>query len=446
MKFIQNFLLHPATIFLGMGIGIYIGLNNARLATVLSPLGEIYLNLMKMCVLPIMITAVISSLGRLFSSKSAKDLIQRLILVFVIGLLVAGAVGLGVGLIGDPGGHLDEKTKIVLSKEVANTEIKSGGIVESREDKGMLEFIRQMIPTNVFNSISLGKNLPILFFCVVLGVALGLLRSNRGEAALRVADAIYEAMLKVMSWIMYGLPFGLCFLFANQIAQVGLDILFALLRLVILYYIAAFIMIILYTIIIWQRVGGSLFRSLVAIKDPLIIALGTQSSLAAIPSALQVLHKNLKLDKETTNLVIPLGISLNPHGNVLHFSIAGVFIAQLYGQHLGLEGIIILLVSSILAAIASSGAPGVVALTMLALLLEPLGLPVAVAIILLTAIDPIVDPILTMLNVHGNCAVSALLAKRNGESTKKKKVPGEILVEKGIVSKDQIEDALDQRA
>ena len=441
MTIIQKILLHPLTILLGILIGIVIGLSNPPLANSLSPLGEIYLNLMKMCVLPVMITAIVSSLGRLFSSKASKDIIQHLILVFAIGLVISSSVGLGVGYFGNPGANLDEKTKIVLSNVVANAEIELGGVVETHETKGLLNFVIQMIPTNVFSAISLGQNLPILFFCVVLGVALGLLHSNRGESALRVMDAINEAMLKVMSWIMYGLPFGLCFLFANQVANVGLGIIFALLKLVILYYIAALIMILLYTIVIWQRVGGSIFSSFVALKDPLIIALGTASSYAAIPSALQSLQKNLRLDKGTTDLVIPLGISLNPHGNVIQFSLAGIFIAQLYGQPIGLEGIMILLVSSVMAGIASSGAPGLAALAMLSLLLEPLGLPVGVALILLSAIDPIVDPVFTMLNVHGNCAVSALLAKKNGESTKKK-VLGEILVEKGIASQEQIEDAL----
>lgn len=129
--------------------------------------------------------------------------------------------------------------------------------------------------------------------------------------------------------------------------------------------------------------------------------------------SLRSVHENLGRERQGGGLVVPLGITLNPQGNVLHFSIAAVFVAQLYGQSLAWEQIGVVVVASVLTSVAASGAPGVAALGMLTLVLEPLGLPAAVGLILLTAIDPIVDPLLTAANVHATCASATLIAEKD---------------------------------
>jgi Na+/H+-dicarboxylate symporter len=138
--------------------------------------------------------------------------------------------------------------------------------------------------------------------------------------------------------------------------------------------------------------------------------MGTSNGYAAIPSAIRGLHNGLKLDKDTTNLVIPLGISLNPHGTVMHFAISTMFMVQLYGKGMDINLFFVILFGSILAGLAATGAPGLAALGMISIVLDPLGLPVGVAVILLAAVDPIVDPILTVVNVHSNCASTAVVA------------------------------------
>ena len=143
-----------------------------------------------------------------------------------------------------------------------------------------------------------------------------------------------------------------------------------------------------------------------------MVAFGTSSSFAAIPSALRCLQNNLKVSKSNTNLVIPLGISINPQGSVMYFALATVLIAQIYNVPLGPQGLVIAFIGSILAGMGTSGVPGAGALSILALILVPLGLPAQTAIILLIAIDPIMDPLLTALNMHANCAATVLAEER----------------------------------
>ena len=224
-------------------------------------------------------------------------------------------------------------------------------------------------------------------------------------------DVLYDALLRIITWVMYGLPFGLCCLLAYQIAQIGLDIILSLLKLVIFSYLCALILIGIYGIAMWIKIGGPFLRSFAALKETFVVALGTSSSFATIPSALRCLQEKLHLDVQATRLVVPLGISLNPHGTAMYFAISAVFFAQLYNISLSAPALAIILVGSILAGIAATGAPGAGALAMIALVLEPLGLPVATAVILLTAVDPILDPMITLTTVHANCTAATMVAK-----------------------------------
>ena len=418
---LDKYLLHPLTIFSGIAIGIYIGLEKKVLANKISPLGNIYLSLLQMCVLPIMISAVVSSIGKLLKAGETISCIKKLVSVFVISMLLVSSLTLLIGVIAKPGRNLSQKSKLLLSKEI----VKMEGITEKKlskpsEKKEIFYFIEKIIPNNIFNSLSKGNSLSILFFCLLIGIAFGVIKSENTELVLKGFDATYEAVLKIISWIMYGLPFGLCFIFAGQMSKIGIGVLKALLKTVILFYFSSFLFILLYTIIIWIRSKQGIKKVLYSMKEPLIVAFGTSSSFASIPAALKALHKKLNFDKQETDLVIPLGISLNPHGNVLHFTMVAVFMLQLYGKHLNLIKSLLIIIFTPLAAIASAGAPGITALSMLSIILQPLGLPIVIATILFTAIDPIIDPILTVLNVYGNCVACSLIAKIKSTKDDKK--------------------------
>jgi len=406
-----NWLLSPWAIIAGMIAGVLIGVQYKELAFHLAPLGQVYLALLQMCIIPIMITAITSSLGRLLISGEAMSSLGQVVIVFILGLLLASAMGISVGIVVKPGSEINTKAQIILGKKISETEAIS--FERSKSGKpALLEFFKKIVTGNVIQAISEGKNLPVLIFFILLGVAIGIVRSPASENLLEIINALYDALLKMITWFMYGLPFGLCFLLAAQVAHVGLDIMIALLKLIISCYVGAFILIGVYSVVIWLKIRGSFFDSFAALKEAFVVALGTSSSFASIPAALNGLQNKLHLDKQSTNLVVPLGINLNPHGSAMHFAISAVFVAQLYGVPLDSTSLIIILIASILAGLAATGAPGPGALSMIALILDPLGLPVATAVILLAAIDPIVDPIVTLTTVHANCAASTVIAKK----------------------------------
>jgi proton glutamate symport protein len=271
-----------------------------------------------------------------------------------------------------------------------------------------------MFPENIFGALTTGNKIAILMFAVLFGVALGSIAREKSERATALLEAFYDTFIKIIEWLMYVLPFGLFCLAYSQVSAVGLDVLFAMTKLVVFIYAGAIVLIALYSVLIWWRVGGSYLATLGAMRETVVVAFGTSSSYASIPSALRGLKEGLRLDRRVVDLALPLGITLNPPGSTFHFALATLFLANLYGLALDPGQMVFVLFGAMLAGVAATGAPGVAALSMISIILVPLGLPVEVAIILLVAIDPIVDPILTVVNVQGNAATTALLAGEAG--------------------------------
>jgi Na+/H+-dicarboxylate symporter len=149
--------------------------------------------------------------------------------------------------------------------------------------------------------------------------------------------------------------------------------------------------------------------------DCLLIAFATKSSFAAIPSALSAMQ-HMGLSRRTTDMVIPLSVSLNPIGNVHYYTLSAIFIAQLYGVAIPASALLTFLVGGVLAAVAGSALPSAAAIGVISILLEPLGLPVGSAVILIVAIDPFIDPATTVLNVHGSCVAASLVSDKAGTS------------------------------
>ena len=264
-------------------------------------------------------------------------------------------------------------------------------------------------------ALTSGNKLAILFFAIFLGIGLSSVGKTKGDSAIVIFEIFYSTFIKIIEWLMYALPLGLFCLAYGQCASVGVGTLVAMLRFVALIYIGAISLIVFYSIIIWLVVGGSYWRSVSKLRESMFVPLGTASGFAAVPAALRGLKEGLKHDKNIVDLVLPLGITLNPPGTVFHFAISTLFLAKIYGVDLSMLQIGFVLVASVLAGVAASGAPGVAALSMISIILVPLGLPVEVAVVLLVAIDPIVDPILTVLNVQSNSALTSLVVRASAK-------------------------------
>ncbi len=424
-----QWLISPWAILGGMSAGIVTGIYYKGAALFLAPVGTLYLALLQMSVLPIMICAVVSSLARLLRSKTASHYVTRVAVVFLCGLALSGCVGIGVGLWGDRAektmnqGSRNVLGKMLTASETGAThsldtlEIMPESIVsvadplkKTHASHPFQNFLSGIVPSNIFSALSQGENLKILFFSIVLGVALATVGLTQTDQIIQAIFVIFKAFENFIGWMMYFLPFGLLCLLAGQVAQTGISMIMALVKYVGMVYAAAFIMTLINSAVIRFAGRAPCVAAFLALRKPLMIAFGTRSSFVAMPSAIHALSEELHFEKETTHLVIPLGVTLCRFGTVMVFGLSTVFFAHLYNVSLSIGSYGVILCGAVLAALASAGAPGAATVGMLSLIFSPLGLPVDAAIALMLAVDPLTDPVITMVNVHTNCTCTALIA------------------------------------
>jgi proton glutamate symport protein len=407
---LSRMILGPWATAVAIVLAVCLGLGLPRLSLALKPMGDVYLSLLQMCSLPLVICGVVSSLGRILRDGQSQRYLGRLVLVVFGGLFITAALALVLGLTIRPGSGLSTEASQTLGRLLSDSEIQ-GSVNLDRTPISFVDFLSSAVPRNIFTALSQGSQLPILFFSIVLGISLGVTGSAKSKLALESFEATFDALLKLIEWLLFALPFGLLSLLAAQIAEAGLGMFVAMLKLIILINVAAMISLLAGNFVIARRTGQPYFAVLRQLIDCLLIAFATKSSFAAIPSALSAMQR-LGMDKHTTDLVIPLSVSLNPIGNVHYYTLSAIFIAQLYGVSIPASSLIILLVGGVMAAVAGSALPTAAAIGVISILLEPLGLPVGSAVILIVAIDPFLDPATTALNIHGSCVAASLVSDR----------------------------------
>jgi len=407
MSRLSSWLTSPWATVTGLVAGGALGALLPSAGTALAPFGTLYLSLMQMCVIPLIITAITASIARLMLGDSAAAL-PRLAMVFVCGLVSTAVIAMLAGLVIAPGAELGQDQRVFLAHEMLRQEATSS----AAPGPSLWTLAQMIVPSNVIRAAADGQMLALLLFSVLLGMGLGKISAAQGAQAIGVLDAFYNALVKVMGWILYGLPFGLFAMMADHTAHGGVEMFLMLGRLIATFYGLAALLIGGMTLVISSRTGQRPLTVLARLREAMLTAFGTSSSVATLPTALKAVEDGLGLGRQTAQMVLPLGVSLYPVGNVLHVVVSSLFVLQLYGLPLDLEAATVLMVGGILVACAMTGAPGIASMALLSVLLSPFGVPAEVAIVLLVALEPVLDPVLTVLNVFGNITAAAVMAPR----------------------------------
>ncbi len=401
-------------VLLGVMIGLYLGLFKHEYVDFVAPVGQIYLDTLKMCILPILVSAISVSIARLLQAKENTRYIRRMLIVFTSGVFLSAVLGVTTGIMGQPGSGYDSASlsalgSIIQSSNSPDLEISlTAPYVPKERESFVKTFFTSLVPENIFSALSTGSSLKVLFFSLLFGLAIGSLNKEISDHLMTTLDGVYLAFAKLVYWLMYFLPFGLLGLIAHDVSQVGSDVLIAMLKFIPIALLAFLLLFILSSTIMWHRTG-SFSKPLIALKDPIIMALGTGNTLACLPSTLTAMHETLGYDKKTVDLLAPLTFMICRTGPTLYFALATLFVAQLYDVDLGINGIITVVFSSVFAGLATAGASGVVLLSMLSLVLAPLGLPVDAVLVLFIVIDPVIGPVRVLAIVHTACAVMTLI-------------------------------------
>ena len=401
-------------VLIGAGIGAYIGFIEPKYINIVEPLGHLYLSILQMCILPILLAAISLSIGRLIKQTDNKQFLSRLVLTFIFSLIVASTLGSAIGYWISPGSNLGDSSlaaigNIIHDLSEPDLEVNLFEEYEASKDESLIaELFFTLVPSNIFSALSNGYTIKILFFAIIFGFAIAALKKQTADHFLLTFDAIYNAFSKLVQWLMYLFPFGICGLLASTLSEIGFDALLAMVKFVPL-VIMTFILWFLLMSIVMKFRTGSFITPLAALKQPIIISLSTSNAMASLPSALEAMHEKLGYDKEKIDLLIPLTFTLCRIGPTLYFSLATMFVIQLYSLDVSFGVFLLVVFGSVLAGTATAGSSGVSLLTMLGIVSGPLGLPLDAVLILFVVIDPIIAPFRVNAIVHSSCALITII-------------------------------------
>ena len=391
-------------ILIGLVLGIVVGwafYGNADVQTYLQPIGDIFLNLIKMIVVPIIISTLIVGVAGTGDMKQLGRLGGKTLIYFEVITTIAIIVGLLAANIFQPGVGID-------MNELEQTDISSYvETTESQEDKGPLHILVDIVPKNIVDAMANGDMLAIIFFSVIFGLGVAAI-GERGRPVLAFFQGTADAMFWVTNLVMKFAPFGVFALIGVTVSKFGIESLIPLGKLAILVYLAMIFFIVVVLGLTAKLFGFNLFKILPVIKDELLLAYTTSSSETVLPRIMEKTEK-MGAPKDIVSFVIPTGYSFNLDGSTLYQSIAAIFIAQMYGINLSIGEQITLVLVLMVTSKGIAGVPGVSFVVLLATL-GSVGIPVE-GLAFIAGIDRILDMARTAVNVVGNTLSALVMAK-----------------------------------
>jgi proton glutamate symport protein len=401
-------------ILIGLALGIAVGalLNHFSaekawwIDNVLKPGGDIFIRLIKMIVIPIVISTLIVGIAGVGDSKKLGRIGLKTILYFEVVTTIAIVVGLMLANFFQPGMGIDMSTlgTVDISQYEKTTQ-------EVQHDHALIATILNLIPSNIFAAVARGEMLPIIFFSVMFGLGLGALPDSTREPVVRVFQGISEAMFKVTHMIMRYAPIGVFALIAVTVANFGFSSLLPLAKLVILVYVAILFFALVILGLVAKVFGFSVMKLIRILKDELILAYSTASSETVLPRIIEKME-SYGAPKAISSFVVPTGYSFNLDGSTLYQSIAAIFIAQLYGIDLSISQQLLLVLTLMVTSKGIAGVPGVSFVVLLATL-GTVGIPLE-GLAFIAGVDRIMDMARTALNVIGNALAVLIIARWEG--------------------------------
>jgi Na+/H+-dicarboxylate symporter len=423
---LKSFLISPWTILGSIVVGILCGVYAPEFSMNLDSIGSIYISLLKVVVLPFLLATILVGIIGLLQKEGSEALIRKIIIGFVGSMFLAAVIGVGTVLVTGTDMTPEKKTEfgVLVNNKDTGTEL-SVTLHEPMPQKDAVsagKMAEKFIPENIFATLNNGESLKIVIFCLIFGVALGHLKTEGQRMLVEVLKSIQQASISIFKFLNYFLPVALLAMISAQVGKVGVGIFLTMFDFVFQQFVGGLLVVVIGTVVIWKRSGLDLMTVIRETKETLIVAISSRSSLACIPYAQEALHK-LHFDKGGVELTVPLSFTVNRIGSIVYYAIATVFIANIYDAPLGFTGLVVVLLGSILAGLASAGTTGILTVATVAVVCDLLKLPSEAVLVLLIAVDPLMDMIRTASHVHGNVAVTAFVCDKEHLDGQAERVP-----------------------
>jgi len=380
--------------FIGFGLGIVIGLVFGEKATIVKPLGTIFLNMIKMIVVPMVffsITAGVASLGDL---KKLRNIGVKVVGLYALTSALCVGLGLIMANIINPGKGFDLTA-----------------LSQSTDYEAQATLI-DMFPSNIFTSFTNTNMLQIIVFSVFLGVAL-IMMGKEGERLLAGVQSCANAMYKITAIVMEFSPIGVCALLADSVGAYGLKIFGPLGKLILTVYAFDVILVLLmYIPMVALLAKFPVKKWLQGIWKVWVVTASTTSSSGSLPITTSVTNDEFGVSSELSSFSLPLGATINMNGGCIYYAAAIVMTAQIYGMNLTPSALVNIIISTVLVAMGCPGVPGG-AIIMTTILLTNMGLPLEI-VGLIAGIFRLIDMANTTFNVTGDVVTTMVVARSEG--------------------------------
>lgn len=383
-------------IFICIIIGIGTGLIMGPKATLIQPVGDMFIRLLKMLIVPLTFFTLISGITKMESLRSLRSVGGMTLLYYAASSLLASAIGLIVALFLMPGKN-------------AQGLLNPGVEIETTR-YNFVESIVEWIPVNPIEAMASTNMLQIIFFSIIVGISLLALES-RVRNIVKLVDEGAELMIKITEFVMKTAPYGILALMANIVGTMNRDILSEVGRFIIADTTAIiFILLIVYPIVIKKLGKLEVIRFYRYITPAMLVAASTTSSSATLPEAMRVAHSRLGSSEKIYGFTLPLGATINMDGMAAAIGIIAVFAANLYNIPITASHILQFVFFGLVLSIGTAGIKGA-GIVMATILLQTMNLPLTLVPIL-AALWPLIDIAHTTCNVTGDLVGTAVISSR----------------------------------
>jgi Na+/H+-dicarboxylate symporter len=404
-------MLHLA-IAAGLVLGLIVGLAAAAtgnewllaLAKGSAPFGAIFMNAIKMVVIPLIVTVIFTSIAKLGDPRKLGRIGGLTIAYYWITLIPAIAIGMATMKVG-----------LQFASEIEMPRTEAADIPELQS---IVDFIVTLVPANPFAAASSGAILPLIVFTALIAAATGTLATERRERLINIADDASAALIKLVWWILYTAPIGVFGLAAPVTADLGWDLVQSLGVFIVCVFVGLVIFLAVVTLpLVYFVAGIGPVRFLNGTFGGVSVAVSTTSTAAAIPVTREETIRNLGVSTPIANLLVPLGASMHRPGSALFQGAAIVFLAYLYDVPIPTAAIAAAMLATFLVSLTVAPVPSSGVVTM-APALDAIGVPVAGLAIIL-GIDRIPDMMRSGVNILGQVSAAVLVDRWTGAGSKR---------------------------
>ncbi|MDY6980323.1 MAG: dicarboxylate/amino acid:cation symporter [Pseudomonadota bacterium] len=405
-------------VLIGAWAGQEGSLFGVRLYSVFDFVGSLFLNALKMIIVPLIVSSIIVGIAGIGGGHGLARLGGKTLLYYMATSLVAILIGLFFVNLLSPGIIDGQPANEVLGLSQQQADIARETVGE-RGANDIAGVFLSMIPANIVAAAANGQMLGLIFFSLLFGFFMARIEEDYAEAQYNFWNGLFNIMMAITDLVMKFAPLGVFALVAKVVAETELDQLAELAQTLGLFAAAVLLALLTHVLVFLPLLLKFLGkvrpqRHYRAMAPAMLTAFSTASSAATLPLTMECVEKNAGVSNRTSSVVLPLGATINMDGTALYECVAAIFIAQAYGLELGFATQFTIVLIALLTSIGVAGIPAA-SLVAIAIILAAIGLPLE-ALGLILAVDRILDMFRTAVNVFSDSCGAVIIARSEGET------------------------------